>query len=192
MNKLFLLVGLLVSTLAFAEVDRMLDVSKLTQEQRASLQLQITQMAEKKNDPSSLAVTVREEASKWADLGKNVGTALVASAKEVGQGVNEFSQTPVGQVTTAIIVYKVIGKDVLKVIFGILTLIFGTAASLYVFRNMGKTDIVYENVPRFGGLIISRRVKNYRLDNEWHTAACFISTVLFCATWVVALSVIFS
>lgn len=84
MNKLFLIVGLLVSTLAFADVDRNLDVSRLTQEQRAAIQLQITQMAEKKADQTSLAVSVREEASKWADLGKNVGTALVASAKEVG------------------------------------------------------------------------------------------------------------
>lgn len=190
MNKLFLIVGLLVSSLAFAEVDRTLDVSKLTQEQRAALQLQITQLAEKKSDPTTLAVTVREEASKWADLGKNVGTALVASAKEVGQGVNEFSQTPVGQVTTAIIVYKVVGRDVLKLIFGTLTLVIGTAVGVYIFRNFGKTNYVYENIPRLNGLFISRKLKSVSRDSDYAVSGVFLGLAVLAIVWGVGLIII--
>ena len=190
MNKLFLIVGLLVSTLAFADVDRNLDVSRLTQEQRAAIQLQITQMAEKKADQTSLAVSVREEASKWADLGKNVGTALVASAKEVGQGVNEFSQTPVGQVTTAIIVYKVIGRDVLKVIFGTLTLIIGTMVAVYIFRNFGKTNYVYENIPRLNGLFVSRKLKTFSRDSDYAVGGVFLGLGVLILAWIVGINII--
>lgn len=189
MKKLLMLVGLFVSTFASAEVDRLLDVSKLTQEQRAAIQLQITQTAEKTKNPSSIAADVREEASKWADLGKNVGTALVASAKEVGQGVNEFSQTPVGQITTAIIVYKVIGRDVIRLCVGFMTLLIGTLVSFYVFKNVGA-DFTYENIPRLGGLWISKKVtKKYRED-DWHSWANGIALIILLVSWFTGLAIV--
>lgn len=184
-----MIAGLLVSSLASAEVDRLLDVSKLTQEQRAAIQLQITQTAEKTKNPSSIAADVREEASKWADLGKNVGTALVASAKEVGQGVNEFSQTPVGQITTAIIVYKVIGRDVIRIMVGFLTLFAGTLVSFYVFKNLGA-DFTYENIPRLGGLWISKKVtKKYRGD-DWTSWANGLAFIILVVSWITGIALI--
>ena len=189
MKKLFLIVSLFVSSLVYADVDSTLDVSKLTQEQRAAIQLQIAQIAQKKSDPSSIAVSVREEASKWAELGKNVGTALVASAKEVGQGVNEFSQTPVGQVTTAIIVYKVIGSDILRLIFGTLLLVVGTAAAFYVYRSMPRYDIQYENIPRLGGLFISRKIKSFKINDDFKTGSIFVSAGLLVVSWLIGLQI---
>lgn len=190
MKKLLIIFGLLISTIVSAEVSSQLDVSKLTQEQRAAIQLQITQIAERKADSSNLAVTVREEASKWADLGKNVGTALVASAKEVGQGVNEFSQTQVGQITTAIIVYKVIGRDVIKLVVGFMTLVVGTLISFYVFRNAGA-DFTYENISRLNGLWVSKKMTKKSRSEDWHIASMTVSLIILVLTWSIGLNVIF-
>ena len=187
MKSLIVILGLAFASVASADVPYQLDVSKLTQEQRAAIQLQITQTAAKTVDPVNLSETVRNEASKWGDLGKNVGTSLVAAAKEVGQGVNEFSQTPVGKVTTAIIVYKVIGRDVIHLAVGLLTLFVGTLAAIYAFKRMG-VSLEYENIPRLNGLWISRKIKSVKIDSDYHVGGIVTALIILTLTWVVGLN----
>ena len=187
MKSLIVILGLAFASVASADVPYQIDVSKLTQEQRAAIQLQVTQVAAKTADPVNLSETVRNEASKWGDLGKNVGTSLVAAAKEVGQGVNEFSQTPVGKVTTAIIVYKVIGHDVIHLVVGLLTLVVGTLVALYVFRRMG-VEMTYENIPRLNGLWISRKIKSRSVDGDYYVGGIVVPLIILALTWTVGLN----
>ncbi len=190
MNKIIAFCLVVFSSAVIAAPNNYLDASKLTPQQRAEIQLKIEQTAATSANPSNLAVTVREEASAWADLGKNVGTALVASAKEVGQGVNEFSQTPVGQITTAIIVYKVIGQEVLGLVFGFLTLVVGTTIAAWAFSSIGVTK-TYENIPRLGGLWISKKVTKSVRGDDHAFAATIVGGVVLVLTWVTGLNIIF-
>jgi hypothetical protein len=192
MNKLVAFCLVVFSSAVIAAPNNYLDASKLTPQQRAEIQLKIEQTAAATAaNPSNLAVTVREEASAWADLGKNVGTALVASAKEVGQGVNEFSQTPVGQVTTAIIVYKVIGQEILGLVFGVLTLVVGTVIAIYVYSSIGVQKQKFENVPRLWGLWVSRKVTEEYRDDDWMFGSMVIAAAILVLTWVTGLNLIF-
>lgn len=186
--KKFLLAMVMIcaSSLSFA-VDSSLDVSKLTQEQRAQIQLDVTKLA----NPTDTSEKLRDEASKWGELGKNVGTALVASAKEVGQGVNEFSQTNVGKVTIAIIVYKIIGRDVIKLAVGLLTLVIGTPLAIYCWLRMGKQVREYDNIPRLNGLWISHKPKTVYYDTEFKIAGIVMGCFILFFTWVVGLNIIF-
>jgi len=96
-----------------------LDTSGLSDEQEAELQLQIAKM---KNDKLPASA---EEAEKWAAWGTGIGKAISSTASELGVAVDEFSCTPVCQITIGVIVYKVIGKDILRALAGF-TLFFAT------------------------------------------------------------------
>lgn len=191
MKSLLLAVLLAVSTVTVAAQSTVLDVSKLTPEQRAEIQLQVERTVSKSADPSAISSSLRNEASQWADLGKNVGTALVASAKEVGQSVNEFSQTPVGQITTAIIVYKVIGKEVLGILIGTIIIVIGTCSAYYIHRKLGISTIVYENIPRFNGLWISKRIVKLERDGDWLLGSTIIAILVLLISWCAGLLTIF-
>ena len=192
MKNILAILALLLSTSAFSAGNSYVDVTKLSPEQRAEILLQVERTANKGSDPSSISANIRQEAGQWADLGKNVGTALVASAKEVGQGVNEFSQTPVGQITTGIIVYKVIGKDILGFIFGLFTIMLGTGIAYYIHKNLGVSTWKYENISRMNGLWISRKlVEKSRDDDNWGAGAAVTSILILLTSWVTGLVLIF-
>lgn len=105
MKYLAALIFALTASVSFASL---VDATGLTDEQVNELKIKALQM---KNDKGTVAKSVgtataisaatRTEAEQWASFGKNLGTAMVSTAKELGVAVNEFSQTGVGQVTTA-------------------------------------------------------------------------------------------
>ncbi len=92
-------------------------VEKLTTEERAYVKQQLSDTKE----VQSTAGKVGE----WAELGARVGVGIAAAAKELGIAAAEFSQTPIGKVVVAVLVFKVIGKTVILVVVG-LTLLFVT------------------------------------------------------------------
>lgn len=63
-----------------------------------------------------------EAAKEWVDIGTAVGAGLASAARETGQVVNDFAKTPVGQLTVAVIVFKVIGGDLIQFVVGFLFL----------------------------------------------------------------------
>ena len=87
-----------------------IDVSKLSPDQRAALLASVAKMVNSPTDAADISQTVRNETSKWVDLGTNVGAAAVSAAKQVGMAANDFVKTPLGKVTMGIVIYKVICK----------------------------------------------------------------------------------
>jgi len=78
--------------------------------------------------------------AKWAEVGKGIAVSLSAACKELSIGVNEFVKTPVGKLTTALIVWKVIGKDIWHMLLGFI-LFFVTmpiVISSFVYFHMRK------------------------------------------------------
>lgn len=84
----------------------------LTDEQAAKLELEGAQMK------ASPAFSV-QQAEEHAIFGKQIAEAIGAAAKEMGVAVGEFVKTPVGKITTAIIVYKLVGRDLLHYAGGV-------------------------------------------------------------------------
>jgi hypothetical protein len=102
-----------------------------------------------------------QNAGEWAKLGTNLGQALVATAKEAGMAVAEFSKTPVGQTATAVIVYKVVGKDLVRTALALLLFgvgVFYMLPKLYVITAYRSVE--YEIVPYFWGAFSIRKIKN--------------------------------
>lgn len=143
----------------------------LTPDQVAALQ-----KAQSPEQKQNISEVVRKEASEWGELGANMGKAMVAAAKEVGVASNEFAQTPLGKITVAIVVYKLIGQDVLGAVVGSFIIILGICFSIFFFKSktLFAREVKYEYVPYFKGLFSLKRITYSRIDDEpWVFRAIF-------------------
>lgn len=100
---------------AFAEA-KSVDISGLSAEQIAQVQTILD--AAKTETPSKVvevSKAARTEVDKWGEM--IVGVA-VRGARQANMVVDEFSQTTVGKVTIAVVVYKMIGRDLIRYAVG--------------------------------------------------------------------------
>jgi hypothetical protein len=190
MKKLIVLFIAAVMSFAAAAADevRSVDISKLTNAQKADVLKYAASLEESKG--SNLSEKTREEVGKWGELGVGMGRAAVAAAKEVGVAANEFVQTPLGKITMGVVVYKVIGKDIIKFLVGSTVFtIFLTVAVILVFRKKG--NVTYDYKPALWGLYNKKYLVSYKPDSDvmgysfLGAAACAIIAL------VVGLNIIF-
>ena len=66
------------------------------------------------NHVATPSETVETKISHYAEFGRIIGASLAGTAKELGVAVNDFSQTRIGVVSTWILVYKLIGADIIQ------------------------------------------------------------------------------
>lgn len=149
MNKLFVILSLCAGmSVAAAET---VDISKLTPSQRQVIEQQVEQLQPVSSQ--EMVKSAREELTAWGELGANMGKATVAAAKEVGMAAGEFAQTPLGQITTAIVVYKIIGRDVIRLIIGtVLFFIVLPICLICIIHTPQRYNKTYEYKPVLFGL----------------------------------------
>lgn len=106
-----------------------INTNGLTEEQKAQLIIQAEQM--KKQQMPTV-----EKVNQWVDLGKNVGLALVSTAKELGVAADAFLQSTTGKITVALIFWKIMGRDVLHMFVGVGLMCILIPLWIYFFRKM--------------------------------------------------------
>lgn len=121
--------------------DRYQDLDGLTELQKAQIATQVAQAKIKSNGQDSDTPTP-QKISQWATLGTDLGKALVSTAKELGVAVNDFIHTPVGKIAAVIIIYKLVGKDVIHLGFGSVFLVIAGSLWFYAFRRVCLIDSV--------------------------------------------------
>lgn len=135
------LLGLFLLTIpVLAHADAISDYG-LTEEQRAQLNLEARQLAKRNADEKAKQVAIpdvppAERISEYAKIGKEFGSGLAATAKELGVAVNDFANTPVGKLTTVLIVWKLIGGQLVHVTAGLIWFIVGIPLWFYFFRRL--------------------------------------------------------
>lgn len=159
MIKKFLTICVLA--LSFGAYAQSINVESLTKKQIAELN---QYAAEMKKDPSGSSEKVRSEVEAWTDLGQNIGRATVGAAKEVGMAANEFAKTPLGVVTTSIVVYKLIGNDVIHLFVGTCMIFFGTLIGLWTFRRRYVRQYEYRTV--LFGLWQKKNIVSEKVDER--------------------------
>ena len=83
-----------------------------------------------------------EDVGKWANLGKEVGVAVNESLSAVTKTATDFSHTGLGKLTIALVVYKVIGRDILHYFIGFVFLVF----SIFLYRFIHKKFCVPQKI----------------------------------------------
>ena len=151
MKKILITLALaLAATSAFAADT--LKTEGLTDKQKAEVALHIENLKNSETSPANVSETVRKEASAWGELGSNMGKAMVGAAKELGVAADEFSQTNLGKITVGVVVYKLIGRDIVKFMVGMLTFIAGSLMVLYlIFTHAFASSVKYEFKPTLWG-----------------------------------------
>lgn len=135
MKKLLALFALTLS-MAFAHAGtdtRLSGYDNLTDAQKAELAVKVSEMAAAQQKPVVPSITTVE---KWAGFGQQIGSALAGTARELGIVANEFIQTPAGQVTMYMIIWKVMGSEIVHVGAGLLILFTFVPLWIYLFRRM--------------------------------------------------------
>lgn len=189
MKKILMIAAsfLLMSMGHAAQVDVNDEKYMLNEEQKGQVLAMIDDLNAKRaaqKGPNTSAV-VREEAAKWGELGANMGRAAVGAAKEVGMAANEFVSTPLGKVTMGIVIYKVIGKDIIKFIMGFSILVFFlTTGHNFLRMKRYSGTVEYATVPTFFKLRTKQVVVKGQTNEQWaaaYTAMGIISILLGCA-----------
>lgn len=156
MKKLIASILFAVAGTAFANT-----TITLTPEQAAQLAGKTTTQ-----QVAGISEAARQEVSAWGELGSNMGKAMVGAAKEIGVAANEFSQTPLGKVTVALVVYKLIGEDLAGKVVGGGILILMLSVAIWFLRTSRFSDVEYTYVPvMWGAFSIKREVKRTTSDD---------------------------
>ena len=193
MKKVIAILALCVATGAFAGVASQngayIDTSKLSKAQIAELAAKAEEMGA--TTPVNVSATVRQEAEAWGTLGANMGKAMVGAAREVGVASNEFANTSLGKVVVGIVAYKVVGKDILGVIFGSMILVIGYSLAIWMMTTRRWSDVTYEYEPVFWGMYKRQRVVKSHTDSDVVTSKVLGGGVLILLTTLVGLKTIF-
>lgn len=160
---------------------------KLTPGEQAAIIQQVTAKSAGKTDQSTSKVTP-ENFEKWVSAGTSVGKGLASIVKELGITVNEFVQTPAGKIGVGVLVWHVMGNELIRVVFGVILLFVWIPIWISMYRNycFPKSKVTSERT----GLFQSKRTVEYREVNEdtngWRITL-LIAFVVFAALnfWVI-------
>lgn len=196
MKKFIAVLAIFIATGSFAFVNpasaatkqSSVDVSNLTAEQVAQINQKVSEM---KQDPKNISASVRQEAEAWGELGANMGKAMVGAAREVGVAANEFSNTSLGQIVVGIVTYKVVGREILGVLFGSLTLLVGWSLAIWFFTTTKFSQVKYEYEPILFGLIKRQRVKEVECNNDTAQMQVLLAGLTLVLSSVVGFNMIF-
>ena len=138
----------------------------LTEEQRAQIMLQVAKM--KKSATNDIDT---EKISKWVTLGKEMGTGLAASAKELGMTANELAKTPVGMFIMFLIGWSYFGSELVSIIFSVLWLLFTIPTWIYLYKRYFILEsIEYYSMPQNG----KKKVKTFKTKNKDNDGVHFL------------------
>ena len=173
MKKLFLVLCLTISSLAYAGMDtnavHQAGFNRLSEAQKAEI---IKQVADKAGNAPSVSVTT-ESVERWVAIGSNLGKGLAATAKELGIAVNEFADTPIGKLATLLIVWHLMGGVIVHIFGGLLIWAVGFPMLWKIIKRLAPDDVTYSATEKniFGNAKIEK-IEKGRLDGETTAVLC--------------------
>jgi hypothetical protein len=168
MKKIIAIVALMFSFNAFAALSsdsvNNAGFSRLSEAQKADI---IKQVADASSKNGSVEAPNEEKVEKWVKIGSQVGQGLAGAAKELGVAVNDFSKTPVGQLTMALIVWHMMGGVIVHVVAGVLIWVFGLYTLRWYWDRTYPNKITYskEHKNIFGNRVIDS-IERPRIDSD--------------------------
>ena len=178
MIKIITFVLLLFTAPAMAQV--IINTSGLTDEQKAQLVVQAEAM--KKNQ--TIESLNPEKLNEWVTLGKNIGLAITATAKELGVAADSFLNSTTGKITVGLIVWHYAGKDIINLVGGTIAWIILTSIVIWSFRFFHMTKRVTTKLE--GGKTETKYVARFTFNSNdaraasaaVHVAAFFLITTI--------------
>jgi len=136
---ILIMAAMLMSNMSFAGIDTddLGDFNKLSPTQKAEIVAQIAKASEQNTKYGINKIPdTPEQLQKWAEVGSAVGKGLVATARELGVEVNEFAKTGVGKLAIVLLVWNVLGSDIIHIVGGIMWFLIALPMWMYYFRKL--------------------------------------------------------
>lgn len=134
----FLAIALMLVSFGSYAASQTFDVSDLTAEQIAKIQLDIAQkQSAAKQVEKNNAV---EQVDRWVDVGAKLGKGFASTAQELGVAANDFAKTGVGMFTMFLIGWHFVGEAIVGFIVGSGLMFFGTLIWIYLYRRQFIID----------------------------------------------------
>lgn len=159
MKKFFAAILMMVSISAWAgntsDAVNSAGFSKLSEAEKAEV---IKMVADKASQKDVMPTMTEDKVEKWVKIGSNIGQGLAGAAKEVGVAVNDFATTPVGQLTMLLIVWHMIGAQLIHVLGGILIWVVGIAIIRHMVARAYPSKITYSKEVKniFGNYVVEK------------------------------------
>ena len=185
-----LVAALAIGTQAQAQVFdcQKLDIAHMTADQVASAQSVCAQNAAQVAQTTAKDVTP-EKVREWASIGKDFSTAIVETAKGLGQTANEFLFTPVGIMIAFYFMWGKIGG----VIIGIPMLIGMWALYWSICTRYSRKSIDYVQVPVLWGLFSVKKISHIESNDSNDVLAVWalLAVVTLIVSWIIIGCLIF-
>ena len=167
MKKFFAAILMTVSISAWAgntsDAVNSAGFSKLSEAEKAEV---IKMVADKASQKDVMPTMTEDKVEKWVKIGSNIGQGLAGAAKEVGVAVNDFATTPVGQLTMMLIVWHMIGAQLIHVFGGIMIWIVGIAIIRHMVARAYPSKITYsKEVKNFFGNYVVEKSEPIAIDD---------------------------
>ena len=162
MKKLFAIALMLFSAVSFAgntaDAVNSAGFSKLSEAEKAEVIKMVADKAATKEAGMIPQLASEDKVEKWVKIGSNIGQGLAGAAKEVGVAVNDFAKTPVGQMAMVLIVWHMIGAQLIHVFGGILIWIVGIAIIRHMVARAYPSKITYSKEVKniFGNYVVEK------------------------------------
>jgi len=156
--------------ICFAQTNVNVDLTKLDPDVRNVI------LNSLKKDNNSEAIVSYQ---KYAEIGKSIAIALGEAAKQLNVEMNAFSTTSVGKITIYLIIYKLIGKDIIRlfILLGIIVLLIFSFRNFFIKKKIKEgSEIKY--VERYD--FVSRDAKGF----------CAVTHIILFLAIIIAISVI--
>jgi hypothetical protein len=99
---------------------------------------------------------VAQTYGKFAGIGKEIGVGIREGLGALTDETNKFANTKVGKFTMIIIAFKVLGLQLIQFIFGFTLWIFGSIATVFIYRSAIRPRRILKEVTKEG-------IKNYEI-----------------------------
>lgn len=122
-------------------------------------------------------------------IGRGIGEGVAETAKALNIAVQDFSETTVGKLTIALLVWKLVGSDATLILSALWSILVGAVLLLFVMPAFlrraqaiaqSSYDIKYEVKPVFFGLMVRKEeVSRERVRNALSESEVVQSVVLY-------------
>ncbi len=156
--------------------------SDLTPDQLAKIKLQ------EANDELQKKV---DTYGKWIGVGGEIGTAVKDGLNAVVDVADKFGSTNVGKFTMTMIAWKVIGKDIVKIILGLIFFITYTWVLIYSYKRTCTARRVLLSNPGFMKYPKTYQIVESKFEDEGLAWMIVLHIVLFLISIWITYSIMF-
>lgn len=128
--------------------------------------LTVDQLAKIKAEQELASLQAKFKAyGKWVGVGKEVGSVVEESLMAVVDVADKFGKTDVGKFTLLMVAWKIMGKEAIRICFGVILLFILTGLCLKAYKIAYKPKKVLIKDPGF--LKYPKEYKVIETDDDW-------------------------